>query len=173
MSLQASCHTGHNAFGVTCDVFFTTPTKAAAASVARQRCSRPPHPPAPLCSDFLCTCSNDRRLGYMVAAMAFKRRLSCPFLQSSLPPLLLLLLLLLLFSLVTTPAVSAESISNHDTKYGSNVESNDEPDTTSFQSPGQPAQGLILSISFRGSGLPPAMSCITTLFSRAPSTVQG
>jgi hypothetical protein len=108
----------------------------------------------------------------MVAAMACKRRLSCPILQSSLPQLLLLLLLLL-FSLVTTPAVSAESISNHDTEYGSNAESNDEPDTTSFQSPGQPAQGLILSISFRGSGLHPVMSCIATLFSRAPSTVQG
>ena len=107
----------------------------------------------------------------MVAAMALKRRLSCPFLQSSLPPLLLLLLLL--FSLVTTPAVSAESLSNHDTEYGSNAESNDEPGTTSFQSPGQPAQGLVLSISFRGSGLHPVMSCITTLFSRAPSTVQG
>ena len=105
----------------------------------------------------------------MVAAMALKRRLSCPFLQSSLPPLLLLLL----FSLVTTPAVSAESLSNYDTEYSSNAESNDEPGTTSFQSPGQPAQGLILSISFRGSGLHPVMSCITTLFSRAPSTVQG
>ena len=150
-------------------------TQAAANARARQRCCRPPHPPAPLCSDFLCPCSNDRRLGYMVAAMALKRRLSCPFLQSSLPPLLMqqLLLLLLLFSLVTTPAVSAESLSNHDTEYSSNAESNDAPGTTSFQSPGQPAQGLVLSISFRGSGLHPVMSCITTLFSRAPSTVQG